>query len=133
MLKRIVDVVRVVGDAVGGVDDLCFQQRPCVGSDRFCRPGGLPFEHFNGQVQAGKLAIALLELGDDPQAVLIVVEAAMIGQASVEAAFAGMAKRRMPQIVRQGQRFDQVFVQSQRTPIVRATEATSMVWVSRVR
>ena len=79
--------------------------------------------------------VALLEVLDDAQRMQIVVEPpSMIAQAPVQRPLAGVAKRRMPDVVDQRQRLRQIFVQPQRRRrTARAICATSIVWVSRLR
>src|SRR5579884_759018 len=73
------------------------------------------FAHLKGQVQPGKSRIALLEPVDDPQGVQVMVEAlAKAPHHGVELLLAGVGKWRMPDVVRQRQRFGQILVERQR-------------------
>ena len=80
---------------------------------------------LEGQVQAIKCRVALFQRIDHPQALQVVLEAPvhLVGQwlirargfhRRVERILAGMAEGRVAQIVGQGNRLDQVFVQTQR-------------------
>ena len=51
----------------------------------------------------------------------------------VQRLLAGMAERRVAEIVRQRHRLGEILVEPQRAASVRAICATSSVWVSRVR
>ena len=61
-----------------------------------------------------KSGIAALQIGHDAQRLRIVVEAAVIREAVVERAFAGMAERRMAEVVGQRQRLRQILVEAER-------------------
>ena len=64
----------------------------------------------------------------------VVIEAAEGGEAGVERALAGMAERRMAEIVGQRQRLGEVFVEARAAGRARGRPgSTSSVWVSRVR
>ena len=58
--------------------------------------------------------VALFKLVDDAQALQIVLETAVGAHAIVERILAGVAERRMPQVVRQRNGFGEVFVEAQR-------------------
>ncbi len=65
------------------------------------------------QVEAAKGGIALLEPGDDTQGVEIVVEGEAVSpKGAVESLFAGVAKGRMPDVVRQSQGFSKLRIES---------------------
>ena len=66
------------------------------------------------RLSPSKSAIAALERGDDAQRLRVVVEAAEAREAVVERALAGMAERRMAEIVRQRQRLGEVLVEAER-------------------
>ena len=72
---------------------------------------------FKAKVQSVKQRIALLELVDHAQALEIVFKPARIrcklAHTGVELILTRVAKWRMPQVVRQGNRFSQVFIQPQ--------------------
>src|SRR3954451_19463136 len=66
------------------------------------------------QVEAVEGGVAALERGDDAQRLRIVVEAAAAGETAVERALAGMAERRVTEVMRQRQRFCEVLVEAKR-------------------
>ena len=55
----------------------------------------------------------MLQRGDDAQGLGVVVEAAMGLQAGIERPLAGMAERRMAEVMRQRQRFGQILVEAE--------------------
>ena len=72
------------------------------------------FARLERQVQSAERRVSLLEMLDDAQRVAVVVEARPIAaHFPIQSLFAGMAERRVPQVVGQSQTFHQVFVQSQ--------------------
>src|SRR6266849_4838577 len=58
-----------------------------------------PFERLPREIEPVETGIAALERGDDAQRLGIVVEAAAGFEAAVERALAGMAKRRMAEVM----------------------------------
>ena len=104
-----------VGDEVGDAHDLPFDRARAQSPRHADRRAGLPFRvlgdavaHFPGEVQA---AAVVLEDVDDAQALLVVVEAA--GHQAVDDPLAGVAERRVAEIVAERDRFGQLFVQPQ--------------------
>ena len=67
-----------------------------------------------GEVEPVEGGVAALELGDDPERVAVVVEAAVAGHAGVERVLAGMPERGMAEIVAERDRFGEVVVESER-------------------
>ena len=67
-----------------------------------------------GQVEAVEIRVAMFEFGDDPQALGIVVEAAVSRHAGVERVLAGMAERRVAEVVAERHRFGEVVVEAER-------------------
>ncbi len=136
--QPIVDVVRVIGDVVGDRRRLRleageFGQRealaPVIGPDRLGHAAlavaleraalGVheravvldePLDRLLRQIEAVEIGVAALELGDEAQAVAVVVEAAVGRHASVEGVFAGMAERRVAEIVAERHRLGEFFV-----------------------
>src|SRR5205807_5681653 len=113
--RGVVDVVVDVRDEIGDAHDLTFDRARAhlLGhADRRTRFALRmlrdPVADFPGQVQA---AAVVLEYVDDAQALLVMVEAA--GHQAVDDALAGVAERRVPQIVAERNRFGQLFVQPQ--------------------
>ena len=123
--ETVVEIGGVVGDLVHEIDQLRFERRALVeqilGELRKFRRGVIArmfddaFAHFEGEIQAGKIEIALLELLDDAQRVQIVIEAlAVLAHALVELLFAGVAEGRMADVVDQRQRLGKIRIQTQR-------------------
>ena len=70
--------------------------------------------HFEGQIQAGKLCIALLKLLHNVQSMKVVVKTLiMLLHGDIQNALAGVAKRWMTNVMHQGQGLNQIFVQPQ--------------------
>ena len=125
----VVDVVGVVGNFVRQIAQLCFQtglgavQKPgghAAGLARFnltrMAQGAVlqdAFAGFKAQVQPVELRVALFQLVDHPQALQVVLEAAMLSHAILQGILPGVSKRGVAQVVRQGDGFHQVFVQAQ--------------------
>ncbi len=122
--ESIVDIGRVVGDFIDPVDELRFEGRAQI-EEVFGKlgkfRGGIitrmlddAFANFKGEIQAGKIKVALLELFDDTKRVQIVIEtAALRAHQFVELAFAGMAEWRMADVVNESERFGKLSVQFQ--------------------
>ena len=72
------------------------------------------FERFPGQVEAVEGRVAALQRRHHPQGLGVVIEAAEGAQAIVERALAGMAERRMTEVVGQRQRLGEVLVEAER-------------------
>src|SRR5579863_556858 len=71
--------------------------------------------NFEGQIQAGKVQVALLELLDDAQCVQIMVKAASLrAHQSIEPLFSGVPERGMADVVHQRERFGKFGVQMER-------------------
>ena len=112
---RIVDVVVDVSDDVGDPRHLPFDRRRAMlrrGADRQAvlalRMARDAVAHFPGQVQPLPV---VLEHVDDAQALLVVIEAA--GHERAQHALAGVAERRVAQVVAERDRFGQLLVQAQ--------------------
>ena len=71
------------------------------------------FPHFERQVQARKIRIRIFEQVDHAQALLVVIETAVVHHAFREHLLARMSERRMPEIVREGDCFREILVQPQ--------------------
>ena len=71
-------------------------------------------QRLPGEIEPVELRVAALERGDDAQRLRVVVEAAEAGQRGVERALAGVAERRMAEIVRKRHRLRQVLVEPER-------------------
>ena len=70
-------------------------------------------ERFPGQVKPVKFGIAMFQRCDDAQALRVVVEPAMRFEARIQRPLAGVAERRMAEVVGQGQRFREILVKTE--------------------
>jgi len=134
--QAVVDVVVVVGDVVAQGSDLrlrpgmaaelevmvlaifddggrqlaeraaILQQRPVVLHRAL--------ERFPGEVEPVELGIALLELGEDAERLCVVVEAAIGLHRGVQRLLAGMAERRVAEIVGERHRLAEILVEPER-------------------
>ncbi|KAG1247975.1 hypothetical protein G6F65_019876 [Rhizopus arrhizus] len=126
--QAVVDVVVVVGHLVGQVGQLRFQRRLRAVQEAFAHVAQLArmrgramlqdaFARFEAQVQAVEVRIAFLQLVDHAQALQIVLKAPGLGRqlahAGVQFVLAGVAERRVAQVMRQRDGFGQVFGQPQ--------------------
>ena len=80
-------------------------QRPIVLDDAL--------QCFPGQVEPVEFGIAMLQRRNDTQGLRIVIEPAMGLHAGIQRPFAGMAKRRMAEVMRQRQRLRQILIQTE--------------------
>ena len=71
------------------------------------------FAGLEGEVQPVERGVALLELVDHAQGLQVVLEAAVLAHAFVERILAGVAEGRVAEVVREADRFGQVFVEAQ--------------------
>ena len=83
--EGVVDVVRVIGQAVGRVHDLGLEQRLAVLEvvlDLRSVPAfavhGLGLAHLIREIEPGKLGIAIFEFFEQPEPVQVVLEAAVL-------------------------------------------------------
>ena len=113
--RRVVDVVVDVGNEIRHAHDLSFDRARAQRLGHPDRRAGLSLRvlgdavaHFPGEVQPSAV---VLEQIDDAKALFVVVEAA--GHERVDHAFAGMAERRVAEVVTERDRFGQLFVQPQ--------------------
>jgi len=94
---------------------------------------GQALEGLPGEVEAVEAGIAALQAGDHRQRLGVVVESAMSGEASIECALAGMAERRMAEVMGERAGLREILVEASARASERAIWVTSRVWVSRVR
>src|ERR1700733_4313717 len=122
--ETVVEVGGVVSDFVNEIDELGFQRRLLVQkifSERGKIRGGIisrmlddAFAHFEGEIESGKIEVALLELFDDAKRVEIVIEAvASLAHSEIELLFARVAEGRVSDIVDESERFGQASVEPQ--------------------
>ncbi len=84
----------------------CVDQRPIV--------LGQALEGLPGEVEAVEAGIAALQAGDHRQRLGVVVESAMSGEASIECALAGMAERRMAEVMGERAGLREILVEAER-------------------
>ena len=115
-VDRVIEIVTVIRDLVRQVRDLRFERRAFVSvlarHRRIVKLVVLPqsFAHFEGEVQSRKSRIRVLEQFHHALALFVVIEPTVLAHAFVEHFFAGMPKRRMPEVVRQRDRLGQIFI-----------------------
>ncbi|MNW06810.1 hypothetical protein D3C71_2032790 [compost metagenome] len=71
------------------------------------------FTRFKAQVEAAVAGVTLFQIIHHAQALQVVLEAAKADHAGVERILPGVAKRRVPQVMRQANGLGQVFVDAQ--------------------
>ena len=130
--QSVIEIVGVVGDVVGNRRALGFQRgvalqikvklRVELGDrqrQRFSaaeRAGkrtivlDQPFQRLPAQIETVEFGIAVFQLGDDPERLCVVVEAAEVRHQLVERILAGMAERRVAEIMGKRQRLGQILV-----------------------
>ena len=92
------------------------------------------FANFEGQIQPAESGVAQLEVLHDAQGVQVVVEEkAVRAHGDVERFFAGMAERRMADVVNQSERLDQIHVQAELSGDGAGDLRDFEVWVRRLR
>ena len=124
----VVDVVIDVSDAVDHPHDPALERLRLRGAARVAQDS---LTHLLGEIQAFAVPLEVL---DDAQRVLVVAKARSKAclQAAVEHLLAYMPERRMPEIVSQPDRLDQVLVQLQR-PRDRARDSRDLERVREAR
>ena len=121
----VVDVVIVVGDGIGEVRELRLERRLASLQESLADVAQLArvgrravledaFANLEGQVQAGKLGIALFQFVDHAQRLQVVLEATEFAHAFVQRVLAGVSEGRVAEVVGQADRFDERLVQAQR-------------------
>jgi hypothetical protein len=124
----VVDVVRVVCNLVGKIAQLRFETRlravdepptdtarlllfqPLRVRARAMLEDSLP--RLEAEIQAIESRITFFQLVDDAQTLQVVLEAAIRSHAFIQRVLASVPKRRVPQVVRERNGFDQVLVQA---------------------
>ena len=140
--QPVVDVVGVIGDVVGDRAGLRLGARMApeievvtarvlrddarqaalpVALDRMARAIGQravvlhqPFQRVPGEIEPVEIGVAPLQRGDDMQRMGVVVEAAEQAEALVERALAGMAERRMAEVVAERGGLGEILVEAER-------------------
>ena len=75
---------------------------------------GEALQRLPAEVEPVEIRIGVLEAGHEPQAVAVVVEAAGIGERLPQRILAGMAERRVAEVVGEAQGLGQVLVEAER-------------------
>jgi hypothetical protein len=86
-------------------------QRPPLRVDQRAIVLDQPLERLLGQVEAVEIGVAALEFGHQAQAVAVVVETAMRSHAGVERVLAGVAERRVAEVVAERHRLGKLVVE----------------------
>ena len=120
-LQPVVDVVREVGDLVGEIDDLRLQARKQRRVELRRRRAQLELgvlddslADLEGQVEPAEIRITHFDPVDRTQALRVVIETAVGLHQRAQRPFAGMAERRVSEIVRQRDRLGQFRVEPER-------------------
>ena len=92
-----------------------------------------PFQRLPGEVEPVEVGVAALQRGDHVQRLRVVVEAAAVREAAIERALAGVAERRMAEVVAEREASARSSSRPSARASERATWVTSSVWVRRVR
>jgi len=108
--EGVVDVVVDVRDAVQQPDDLAFERRRLRGA------AGVVEDSIPDRVAEVETRSVALEPVDDPQRVLVMAKRASeaLGQTAIEDVLAEVAEGRMPEIVAEADRLDEVLVETER-------------------
>jgi iron-sulfur cluster assembly accessory protein len=139
--QTVVEVMRVIGDAVGECRGLClgagemrkfeimnriiFKDRRGKSAFRITpgHPAGPqeravmfdePFQGLPSQIESIEGRVAGLELGDDAQRLGVVIEAAVRSHQFVEHILASVAKRRVAKVMRKRKRLGEIVVEAER-------------------
>ena len=135
-VKPVLQIMQRVGQPVGEVDDERLGRRRGGILERVVAgtvvPGAMfgdALTHCAGEIQSAELGVWMFEQLNDTQRVLIVLEAAVVAEAMIEGAFAGVAEWGMPQIVRKCDDFAEFLTQPE-TP---GNDARQMSDFKRVR
>ncbi len=127
--QAVVDVVGVVGHAIGQIDDLGFKTGLSGVEESSSDTAGLgrlesrcmvptamledALARLERQVQAVEVGVALFQVVHDPKALQVVFEATMVAHAQLQGVLSGMAERCVAEVVGQGHRLDQVLAEPQ--------------------
>jgi len=75
---------------------------------------GEAFQRFPAEIETVEVRIWSLQLRDNSDGVRVVVKAAGIGERRAQCIFAGMAERRMAEIVRETERLGEILIEAER-------------------
>jgi hypothetical protein len=122
--EGVIEIGRVVGNFIDAIDELRFERGKKI--EKIFRelgkfgvgivPGVLDdaLANFEGEIETGEIEIMLLELLNDTQSVKIVIEAAAAGEHEfIELALAGVAERRMANVVNESESFGEIAVEAE--------------------
>jgi iron-sulfur cluster assembly accessory protein len=140
--QGVVEVMRVIGDAVGECRGLClgasemrkfeitnriiFKDRrgksafritrghPAIGLQKRAVMFDEPFQGLPSQIESIEGRVAAFELGDNSQRLGVMIEAAVRSHQLVEHILAGVAKRRVTKIMRKRKRLGEIVVEAER-------------------
>ncbi len=140
--QGVVEVVRVIGDAVGECRGLCLgagemrkfeimnriifknsrgksafritRGHPAIGLQKRAVMLDEPFQRLPSQIESIKGRVAAFELGDNAQRLGVMIEAAVRSHQFVEDILASVAKRRVAKIMRKRQRLGEIVVEAER-------------------
>ena len=93
--------------------DCCISRAGRVSAGRRISGALQTFTHFPREVQAREIGVLALDDLDDAQALHVVLEASVLIHQLIQYLLAGMAERRMAEVVRQRDGLREVFVQAQ--------------------
>jgi len=122
-LESIINVMIIIGNLIGQIDNLRFERRsPARIKCRFCQRTrlvvirGMLDNSFAGlptEIETIKIRIAVLKDVDYSQRLTVMLKSTVILHQSVEDRLSSVTKRRMTQIVGEGQSFYQIFIKLQ--------------------
>ena len=140
--QGVVEVMRVIGDAVGECRGLClggsemrkfeimnriiFKDRrgksafritradPAIGLQKRAIMLDEPFQRLPSQIESIEGRVAAFEFGDNSQRLGVMIEAAVRSHEFVEHILASVAKWRVAKIMRQGKRLGEIVVEAER-------------------
>ena len=106
-VDRVIEIVSVISNLVRQIGDLRFERWKPI----FALVLPQTFAHFEGQIQSRKIGISVLKQLNHAQTLPVMLEAAVIAHAFGKYFFARMSERRMAEIVRQRDRFGEIFIE----------------------
>ena len=140
--QGVVEVMRVIGDAVGERRGLCLggsemrefeimngiifkdrrgksafrvtRGRAAIGLQKRSVMFDEPFQRLPSQIESIEGRVAAFELGDNSQPLCVMIEAAVRSHQFVEHILAGVAKRRVAKVMAKRQRLGEIVVEAER-------------------
>jgi hypothetical protein len=98
--------VRVVGDAIGRIDNLRLEAEAVAVLEQRAA-------HLVGEIEAGEVGVLALEHIDDAQRLLVMFEAAVVRHAIGQRVLAGVSERAVPEIVGERDGLGEVLVETE--------------------